>query len=109
VLETAIPQSVLTELTDPAKASSIASDIADGSTPGWYASLPGDVKSYLSSYTAGAVTTSIASAASTAASQATATGSSGSSASTGGAPRATGIVAAGIAGAVGVLGLAIAL
>jgi len=128
VLETAVPSSVLSELADPAQASSFASAFAAGSTPGWYASLPGNVKTFLSTYAPGAATAvasgvssaetaassvvaSASSAASTAASSASAQASSAgtSSSATGGAPRATGVFAAGIVGAVGVLGLAVAL
>jgi len=128
VLETAVPTSVLSELADPAQASSFASAFAAGSTPGWYASLPGNVKTFLSTYAAGvgtsvasglssaetaasSIVASASSAASAAGSSASAQASSAgtSSSSTGGAPRATGVFAAGIVGAVGVLGLAVAL
>ena len=110
-------------------------------TPGWYKSLPANVKSAISSYNLayeswysehsaefGTLTQSIPAGCTAAAAQATETGngnggtttsggsggatktSSGSgTASTGGAPRATGALAAGVAGAVGVLGLLVAL
>ncbi|KAF2274575.1 uncharacterized protein EI97DRAFT_102752 [Westerdykella ornata] len=49
VLATAIPaESVSSALADPSAFSSeLASSLSAGSTPGWYQSLPADVKSYL--------------------------------------------------------------
>lgn len=92
-------------LTDPAARASVISEIQAGSTPGWVQSLPPDVKSYISTaYVNPAAATS---------SPAQATGSSSASpgaVSTGGAAAApTGAIAASLAGAAGILGLAIAL
>lgn len=142
VLATAVPTSVLT---DP----NFACEAATG-TPGWYKSLPADVKSALTSYESAAVSwykehssvlaqftsglaagpaacTAATNGAKTAAgatgSGAAATGTSGSGASgssgsaataasgsgNGAMARPTGLVAAGLAGAIGALGLAIAL
>ncbi|PKY00788.1 hypothetical protein P168DRAFT_307235 [Aspergillus campestris IBT 28561] len=44
----AIPASALVQLMVPAQRSSLVSDFKAGSTPAWYASLPSDVKSYVS-------------------------------------------------------------
>jgi len=132
VLATAIPTSILT---NPAAECSAL----NGKEPDWYKSLPGDVKSALTSYesaiaswvkdhsslfsTGTIAATGLASCGATgaAAAAATATGTTakGTQASataagaqatgTNAAARPTGAVAAGLAGAVGLLGLVIAL
>lgn len=105
VLETAVPTSVLGQLGDPSARASLISEIQAGSTPGWIQSLPPDVKSYLSTaYAASATPTGSSSAQATAST----TGSQGAT-STGGAAAPTGAIAASLAGAAGILGLAIAL
>ncbi|KAI9870344.1 MAG: hypothetical protein M1830_004353 [Pleopsidium flavum] len=51
VLETAVPHSLISQLAqNPAAASSFQSQFAAGSTPGWFSSLPTDVRSYLHTY-----------------------------------------------------------
>lgn len=51
VLETAVPHSLISQLANnPAAASSFESQFAAGSTPGWFSSLPTDVRSYLHTY-----------------------------------------------------------
>lgn len=45
---TAVPPTVLALLMIPARRSSISSEIQAGNTPGWYESLPAEVKSYVS-------------------------------------------------------------
>lgn len=130
VLETAIPTSILT---NPAAECSAL----NGKEPDWYKSLPGDVKSALTSYesalsswakdhpfstgtVAGTVAaTGLTGCGATGAAAAAATGTGGTQASataagaqatgTNAAARPTGAVAAGLAGAVGLLGLVIAL
>ncbi|RJE21401.1 hypothetical protein PHISCL_06271 [Aspergillus sclerotialis] len=44
----AVPPTVLVDLVNPARRSSLASEFKAGNTPSWYGSLPTDVKSYLS-------------------------------------------------------------
>lgn len=123
VLATAVPTSVLGEMDNVSAISAwaygLASSIENSQTPGWVASLPPSVKSYL--YTAYVTNTGAAASATPtpattggATTPATTSASSGSSpgttaTSTGGAPAATGALAAGLTGAVGVLGLALAL
>lgn len=124
---------------DPSYASSFESAFAAGSSPSWFKSLPTDVRSYLHTYTgfAGIATaaaefnnvTRNASAMSTGSmtgtsstgsstgmstsgtSSATAAGGSTASSklSSGGAAKQTGAITAGIAGVVGILGVAAAL
>ncbi|KAF2770963.1 hypothetical protein EJ03DRAFT_326032 [Teratosphaeria nubilosa] len=83
VLETALPSSLIAEaVTNSAAVSSqIASEFAEGSTPGWFQSLPPDVKTYLVpvSSTATATAASSGTAAATGASYGSgiSTGSSG--------------------------------
>ena len=129
VLETAIPSSVVSlAATNPAAlASDLASSISASQTPDWVKALPTDVRSMLPQLigtTKAAV--SSASAASTSAASggalpsgnstgvtsvksasltSTGKGSATSAASTGGAAYPTGVVGAGVAGAVGVLGM----
>ncbi|GAD95683.1 predicted protein [Paecilomyces variotii No. 5] len=112
VLETAVPSSVLGNLaTDSSFRSSYISDIKAGSTPGWYSSLPADVKSYVST---GIINTGTAKATgtgagATAAGAAGATGSTGKTANGALAPAPTGFVAGSVAGVAGVLAVALAL
>lgn len=48
VLITAIPESYLSQLSNPSARSSIFSEIADGHYPQWYEDLPSSVKSWVS-------------------------------------------------------------
>ncbi|KAL2819555.1 hypothetical protein BDW59DRAFT_165008 [Aspergillus cavernicola] len=48
-LATAIPSSVLQELATPASLSSLYSEVADGNFPAWVTDLPDDVRDYLES------------------------------------------------------------
>ncbi|KAE8135660.1 hypothetical protein BDV38DRAFT_284738 [Aspergillus pseudotamarii] len=114
VLMTAIPGSLLQNMGNPASQSSFVSEISAGNYPDWYKSLPGDVKTYLSTayQTDAQATGAQKTGDSTATSGPKATGSSGSDSQSstseaGAAP--TGAVAVGLAGAAGILGLAIAL
>ncbi|MCJ1243784.1 hypothetical protein MMC30_000981 [Trapelia coarctata] len=155
VLVTAAPSGFLSEiLHDPAYASSFESAFAAGTPPGWFQSLPTEVKSYLHTYSDyGGVATAAAevgvlvnaTTTSSGRSVAATTGSVLSSALSGGvagsstgsgsmsttsapsttsgaaaggassstsqalAPRETGLLGLGIAGVVGILGLAVAL
>ncbi|OCL09042.1 hypothetical protein AOQ84DRAFT_405454 [Glonium stellatum] len=132
VLATAVPTSILT---DPAAECSALA----GKEPDWYKKLPGDVKSALTSYEsalsswakdhsiyssgtavatglAGCGATSVAAAAATAAgTTGKATGTAAAAATgaqatgTNAAARPTSAVAVGLAGAVGLLGLVVAL
>ncbi|KAJ6072178.1 hypothetical protein N7499_010192 [Penicillium canescens] len=119
-----VPVSVIWELVNPAQRSSLASQFKAGSTPAWYSNLPTDVKSYMSvvrsQISGGALTATTGLAYATAsatATGATESGSTGSgtgsasgmaSTSTGGAAQATGLTVS-VMGAMGVLGLALAL
>jgi hypothetical protein len=119
----AVPPSVLVDLVVPSRRASLASGFSAGSTPGWYKTLPTDVKSYVkevkSEIKNGALTattgpaTATATATSTgteAGTGSTAAASSTSSGAAAGGPRATGgPLAASAAGALGMLGVAIAL
>ncbi|KAJ5287296.1 hypothetical protein N7478_002982 [Penicillium angulare] len=139
VLATAIPSSFYMDMMDPASSSSILSDINAGNFPAWYSSLPNNVKAWATtafeddvatasptlsseilataSDSAAASTSSVVVTSGTGSAAATSstatTGSTSaeatSSQSTAGAPRSTGGVAVGVAGAVGVLALAIGL
>lgn len=44
----AVPPTVIVDLVNPARRTSLASEFKAGNTPSWYGSLPTDVKSYLS-------------------------------------------------------------
>lgn len=120
-----VPVSVIWELINPPERSSLASQFKAGSTPAWYSALPSDVKSYMSvvksqiSDGALTATTGLANVQTTAANTAataTATstggdsdsGSASSSSSTGAAAQSTGLTVSAM-GALGVLGLALAL
>lgn len=118
----AVPVTVLWELVIPTQRSSLADQFNSGHTPDWYKSLPANVKSYFSEVKsqvdAGLLTatpTSNTAASPTATASATPSSSpSGSptpSASQGLAPaRPTGgALTASVAGAIGVLGVVLAL
>ena len=114
VLMTAVPASLLQDMGNAASRSSFASEISAGNYPDWYKSLPGDVKTYIATayQTDAQATGAQKTGDSTATSGPKATGSSGSDSKSstseaGAAP--TGAVAVGLAGAAGILGLAIAL
>ncbi|KAH7114448.1 hypothetical protein B0J11DRAFT_584865 [Dendryphion nanum] len=120
VIITAIPPTQLSKaLNDEAAFSSeIASSLSAGKTPEWFLALPSDVKSLLPSlYPAQAAaltapaTTAAATSSATSAASATqvpaqvSTAAVVSTSSKGAAARPTGVVGAGIAGAIGVLGM----
>ncbi|KAB8236276.1 hypothetical protein ETB97_011536 [Aspergillus alliaceus] len=116
VIMTAVPASYLEGLSNPSSRSSMFSEISAGHYPDWYKSLPGDVKTYISTaYQTDAKATGAQKTGDstvTSGPKATATGGSDSASKTstseaGAAP--TGAIAAGLAGAAGILGLAIAL
>ncbi|MCJ1365987.1 hypothetical protein MMC16_005112 [Acarospora aff. strigata] len=132
VLETAIPHSFISQLAqNPAAASSFQSQFAGGSTPGWFSSLPTDVKSYLHTYqpsfnvlasatnatrmnttqtsSTGVSSTSTTSTSNSESASSASAAAASSRTSTAGAPKPTGAVAAGIVGVVGLLGLVVAL
>ncbi|KAJ5769414.1 hypothetical protein N7520_003973 [Penicillium odoratum] len=107
-----IPLPVVGELMDAQSRSSLASQLQAGTTPTWYASLPTDAKNYVSAVRLqiqnGAVTatTGVGTGAAVAAGTATATAAM-TSTSSGMAAQATAFSA--MIGALGVLGLALAL
>ncbi|KAJ5155109.1 uncharacterized protein N7500_010548 [Penicillium coprophilum] len=116
-----VPVSVIWELINPPERSSLASQFKAGTTPAWYSALPSDVKDYMSvvksQISAGALTATASESKPTAAKMgaaATATagdGNSGSASSTssqGAAAQPTGLTVSAL-GALGVLGLALAL
>ncbi|KXG46619.1 uncharacterized protein PGRI_054750 [Penicillium griseofulvum] len=116
-----VPVSVIWELINPVERSSLASQFKAGTTPAWYSALPSDVKDYMSvvksQISAGALTATASETNPTAntgavATAATATGvNSGSASSTsskGAAAQPTGLTVSAL-GALGVLGLALAL
>lgn len=127
VMVTAVPASWYEELQNPVSRSSMISEIQAGTMPAWYNRLPASVKAWASSAggiganlvaatataPAGAGSGSGSQSLSTSTPIATTTGSPSSthssSSSTGGAPVTTGGVAMSLAGAAGLLGLAIAL
>ncbi|KAJ5288765.1 hypothetical protein N7478_001795 [Penicillium angulare] len=117
-----VPMSVVGELMDANSRSALASELSAGNTPAWYSSLPADVKSYMaivrSQISGGALTATTGLAyqtTSTTASGVSATGTAntatgGTSTSSGMAVAAQPTVFAGsMIGALGVLGLALAL
>ncbi|KAL4804138.1 hypothetical protein BDV18DRAFT_162546 [Aspergillus unguis] len=119
---TAVPPTVLAQLLLPTGRSSIASEFQAGNTPEWYRSLPSEVKSYVlamkSQVSDGEVdlnTTRTAAPTTTPTESANGDSNSegGDSAATetssGFAAHATGEVAVGLAGALGLLGLAVVL
>ncbi|KAE8147823.1 hypothetical protein BDV25DRAFT_168847 [Aspergillus avenaceus] len=108
-----VPPTVLAQLMVPAQRSSIASEFQAGRTPSWYNSLPTDVKSYLHAVkkqmSDGALTASptpTSSSAKDGSAQAASSTSSGVGAA--GAQPTGGLVMGGL-GALGVLGVAVAL
>ncbi|RDW86972.1 uncharacterized protein DSM5745_03614 [Aspergillus mulundensis] len=114
---TAVPPTVLAQLLVPTGRSSIASEFQAGNTPSWYEDLPTDVKSYVlamkSQVDEGDVDLN---ATRTPAPTSTSEGgdsaendSPASETSSGFASHATGEVAVGLLGALGVLGLAVVL
>ncbi|KAJ5965792.1 hypothetical protein N7481_012506 [Penicillium waksmanii] len=114
----AVPMTVLWELIDQESRRSLASEFSAGTTPAWYSSLPSDVKSYMSvvrsQVKAGVLTqtptptaTGTATGSQTGTGMATATATGSSSTSSGLAAQPTAITA--VVGALGVLGLALAL
>ncbi|KAF7587694.1 hypothetical protein BBP40_006853 [Aspergillus hancockii] len=117
VIMTAVPASYLQNFGNPTSRSSIISEISAGHYPDWYKSLPADVKTYFATaYGAEATATGAqktGDSTATSGPKATATGGSGSSSpstsTSEGAAAPTGAFAVGLAGAAGVLGLAIAL
>lgn len=107
---------VLWELIDQESRRSLASEFSAGTTPAWYSSLPSDVKSYMSvvrsQVKAGVLTqTPTPTATGTATGSQTGTGTAAATGSTstskGLAAQPTAITA--VVGALGVLGLALAL
>ena len=131
MLETAVPESLRNSLTDPAVASSFASEINAGNTPAWYSDLPADVKSYIenaagitsnlplssvaSELTAGvssirsSIDSKVSEASATVAASASRAAGAASTSSDNGAAVPTGAFIASLAGAAGVLALAVGL
>ncbi|RMJ25329.1 hypothetical protein PHISP_03816 [Aspergillus sp. HF37] len=116
----AVPPSVLVDLVVPSRRASLASEFSAGNTPGWYKTLPTDVKSYVkevkSEIKNGALTATTGPASQTAtatttgtAAGSTAASSTSSGAAAGGARATGGPLAASAAGALGMLGVAIVL
>lgn len=113
-----VPGNVYWDLLDPNSRRVLASQISAGSTPAWYGSLPTQVKAYMtavkSQIAGGALTatTGLAYETTTSSSSAEATSktaSAASSTSTGMAPAQPTALTASVVGALGVLGLALAL
>ncbi|KAH8424332.1 uncharacterized protein LDX57_002083 [Aspergillus melleus] len=116
----ALPPTALAALVVPAQRASLASDFKAGKTPDWYNTLPTDVKSYLSvvksQIAEGALTAPPKKAAAqtepaSADASSTGGGSAASATSSGaavGGAKPTGLVVGGM-GALGVLGVALAL
>ncbi|KAK2755895.1 hypothetical protein FQN54_005691 [Arachnomyces sp. PD_36] len=123
IIMTAIPQSILQ---DPSAIQDVASSMQNGDEPKWYQDLPDDAKDYYSELQAwasdkaseitGGSPTPTGSGSDDSESDSDSSsddssddsGSEGAT-STGGAPAPTGAIAASFAGAVGILGLAVAL
>lgn len=106
IILTALPTSVITELLNPSARSSIASEFKAGNTPGWYQSLDPAVKSYIQGTLKVELTGGTVSKTGTAA---TGTAAGATATSKGAAAKPTGALAASFVGALGVLGLAVAL
>jgi len=111
---TAVPGSVLANLSNPRARSSIASEMKAGNTPSWYNAMPTEIKSYISSIQASTPTG--CSATITGAAGATGgagvfgeNGVVGTASSSALAARATAAVAAGLSGVLGFVGLMIIL
>jgi hypothetical protein len=113
-----VPVSVIWELINPDQRSSLASQFKAGTTPAWYNALPTDVKSYMSvvksQISDGALTATTGLAYQTKSqtqtpAQSTATGTqSGATSTSSSAAAPTGLTVS-VVGALGVLGLALAL
>jgi hypothetical protein len=113
-----VPVSVIWELINPDQRSSLASQFKAGTTPAWYNALPTDVKSYMSvvksQISDGALTATTGLAYQTKSqtqtqAQTTATGTqSGATSTSSSAAAPTGLTVS-VVGALGVLGLALAL
>lgn len=112
-----VPPSALAQLVVPAQRSALASEIDAGTTPSWYLALPTDVKSYMAEVkkemsdgaltaTTGKYAPAKATAESTKDGGASSTTSSGMGAA---AAKPTGGLVLGGMGALGVLGVALAL
>lgn len=110
-------------MTDADARSSLVENAASGKYPDWYSSVPSDVQNFISTYatsveaeaTAASTSTSTSTSSSSETSSSSGSGSAAestgaqSSTSDSGAPVQTGTMAASLAGAAGVLGLAFAL
>lgn len=109
-----VPVSVIWELINPAERNSLASQFKAGTTPVWYSALPTDVKNYMSvvksQISGGALTATAANTGTAAGATATDSNPGGpvSSSSKGAAAQPTGLAVSAL-GAMGVLGLALAL
>ncbi|GIJ90287.1 hypothetical protein Asppvi_009241 [Aspergillus pseudoviridinutans] len=82
VLMTAIPPSVIQAFANPTEASSIINQIEQGQTPGWYASLPSDVKAWASSAAMAEIAAVTATPTASGSSAATATGATATATAT---------------------------
>ncbi|RLM00498.1 hypothetical protein CFD26_108499 [Aspergillus turcosus] len=113
VLITAVPSSYMAQLANPSVRSSLIHDIQQGHYPDWYTDLPNSVKQWIStnyaSMTGAMATTTSNSGSGSGSGSGSNGGGASSSSSQGAAPAATGAIAFSIAGAAGVLGLALAL
>lgn len=113
----AVPPTVIVDLVNPARRSSLASDFKAGNTPTWYGSLPTDVKSYLSVVKKeignGALTATTGLAYQTEATAADATATPTSTSTSEGVapagPKPTGGLGVSALGALGVVGAALVL
>ncbi|KAJ5793440.1 hypothetical protein N7457_000039 [Penicillium paradoxum] len=99
-----VPVSVVWELINPPERSALASQFKAGSTPAWYSALPSGVKRLADSKATAANTAATA----TATDGNSESGRASSSSSTDAAAQATGLTVSAM-GALGVLGLALAL
>lgn len=124
-----VPMTVLLEMVNPDRRSSLASQFSAGNTPAWYKNLPTDMKSYFSVVKSqiedGALTTTSmpsntgasplpsntgASPLPTATASSSPSGSASASTAKAMAPaQPTGAITGSVVGALGVLGLALAL
>ncbi|KAF7131238.1 hypothetical protein CNMCM5793_004288 [Aspergillus hiratsukae] len=112
VLITAVPSSYMSQLADPTVRSSLMNDIKQGHYPDWYTDLPNSVKQWLSTNYAtmtGAMATATGNSGSDSGSNEGGASSSSSQGAAPAAPAPTGAIAFSIAGAAGILGLALAL
>lgn len=111
-LQTGVPTSFAQEIfTNSEARSSLAKDIQSSNYPDWYTSLPSGVQSYISAQETASPAEATTTTATDSDSDSTDSPSAGAESSTSdsGAPAQTGAMAAGLAGAAGVLGLAFAL